>query len=439
MDEKINIRAKFAKYVSLNICGMVGMSLYILADTFFIAQAVGADGITALNLVLPLYSLIFAIGQMIGVGSAIRFSVEKAQKKKQPYAWFSNALLWTGILGVLFSVAGIFFAERIVALLGGDAAIVAVGAPYTRIFMCFSPFFMWNYVCNAFVRNDGRPTVAMCATLLSSLFNIVFDYILMYPCGLGMAGAALATACSPVVGIGICLSHLLSKRCTLRFAWTRPDFSRLVRACQVGVSAFVGEISSGVTTAVFNFLILGLAGNTGVAAYGVVANLSIVAVAMFNGIAQGTQPLISEFYGRGQHTSIHGVIRMGMGLSLAFALLIAAVTWGCTAPIISVFNKSGDPVLASYAMEGLRLYMLGFFFAGWNIIGSSIFSSMEQARAAFLTSVLRGFVMIILCALALAALLGMTGVWLAFPAAEALTLVVTLYCMRKMMTYKKQD
>ena len=431
MGEQKNIRGKFAKYVSLNVCGMVGISLYILADTFFIAQAVGADGITALNLVLPLYSLIFAVGQMIGVGSAIRFSVESAQGKDNRYPWFSNALIWAGIIGLLFSVTGICFAGHIVALLGGDASIVAVGAPYTRIFMSFAPFFMWNHVCNAFVRNDGRPMVAMAATLFSSLFNIVFDYVLMYPLGMGMAGAALATACSPIVGILICLTHLLSGRSRLHFSWIRPSVRRLVRGCQVGVSAFVGEISSGVTTAVFNFLILGLAGNTGVAAYGVVANLSLVAVAMFNGIAMGTQPLISDFYGRGEHPAIRRVIRMGMELSLVFALLIVVVIWSYTAPIIAVFNKSGDTQLAAYATEGLRLYMLGFFFAGWNILGSSIFSAMEQARAAFLTSVLRGFVMIVLCTLALAALFGMTGVWLAFPAAEALTLIVTLWYMKR--------
>ena len=125
------------------------------------------------------------------------------------------------------------------------------------------------------------------------------------------------------------------------------------------------------------------------------------------------------------------MIRMGMELSFVFALLIAVVIWSYTAPIIAVFNKSGDTQLTAYATEGLRLYMLGFFFAGWNILGSSIFSAMEQARAAFLTSVLRGFVMIVLCTLVLAALFGMTGVWLAFPAAEALTLIVTLWYMKR--------
>ena len=127
----------------------------------------------------------------------------------------------------------------------------------------------------------------MSATLFSSLFNIVFDYILMFPLGLSMEGAALATAFSPIIGIAICCIHFKSKKSTIRLKPVLPSFRRLLYCCQVGVSSFVGEISSGVITVVFNMLILSLAGNTGVAAYGVVANTSLVAVALFNGIAQG--------------------------------------------------------------------------------------------------------------------------------------------------------
>lgn len=146
----------FAKYVSQNILGMLGISVYILADTFFISMAEGADGITALNLVLPVYSLIFAVGAMIGVGSAIRFRILRARGDRSADTYFSNAVLWALILGAVFIAAGIAVPDRIVALLGGDDRIVAVGKDYTAIFMSFAPFFMWNHICNAFVRNDAR-------------------------------------------------------------------------------------------------------------------------------------------------------------------------------------------------------------------------------------------------------------------------------------------
>ena len=138
---------KFAKYVSQNMLGMVGMSVYILADTFFISQSVGANGITALNLVLPIYNLIFAIGAMIGVGSAIRFVIERHGNSSGTEGYFFHALVWAFLISLIFIFVGIFLPDKLIALLGGDSSIIAVGRDYTRIFMIFSPFFMWNHIC----------------------------------------------------------------------------------------------------------------------------------------------------------------------------------------------------------------------------------------------------------------------------------------------------
>ena len=132
---------------------------------------------------------------------------------------------------------------------------------------------MMNYVFSAFVRNDNAPTLAMIGTMMGSFSNVVLDYVFMFPMGMGLAGAALATAASPIVSILICSIHFFQKKNTVQFAKTRPSVRMLTASCQLGVPAFVGEFSSGVTTTLFNYLILGLAGNVGVAAYGVIANL----------------------------------------------------------------------------------------------------------------------------------------------------------------------
>jgi putative MATE family efflux protein len=426
----MNIGRQFAKYVSQNVLGMVGMSLYILADTFFISKAVGADGITALNIVLPVYNLIFAIGAMIGVGSAIRFAVGRGCKDVNCDKYFFNAIFFALIFGIIFAVAGISIPNQIVSLLGGDDMIVAVGAPYTRIFMAFAPFFMWNHICNAFMRNDGAPFTAMMATLLSSIFNIIFDYILMFPLGMGMNGAALATAISPLIGILICCTHFKSSKCTIKFKATAPSVKRLLRACQVGVSAFVGEISSGVITVAFNMIILRIAGNVGVAAYGVVANTALVAVSMCNGVAQGSQPLISEAYGISDGKTVKKLVAMGLGTVLAMTALIMIFVSAFARQIADIFNSRQIPELTEYAALGLRLYFVGFLFAGINIVGTAALSAVEAAKSAFVASVLRGFVAILIFAFTLPAFLGMSGVWLAFPAAELVTMAVTLTALR---------
>lgn len=430
--EKNMVEKKFIKYVSQNIFGMLGISAYILADTFFISRAGGAQGITALNLVLPIYSLIFAIGSMTGVGSATRFSILRARGRQDADEYFFNAVVFALAISVIFVLAGAFFSENIVSILGGDPEIVAAGSAYTRIFMVFAPFFMLNYIFNAFVRNDGNPSLAMIATLSGSMFNIVMDYIFMFPLKMGMAGAALATGLSPVVGVAICSMHLFSRKSSVRIYIVRPSVKKLLQSWQLGISAFIGEMASGVTTIVFNFLILGLAGNNGVAAYGIVANVAIVATAIFNGVAQGSQPLFSDFYGKSDRESLLKVRNMAVGTAAVLAVFIIAVTGLLAGRIVNIFNSDGNQQMAVYAMKGMRLYFIGFLFAGFNIVGAGYLSATESAGWAFATSILRGFAAIIICALLLSVTLGMTGIWLAFAAAELITAIVMSIAMKKL-------
>ena len=295
---------QFFKYVSQNIFGLLGTSCYILADTYFISQAAGADGVTLLNLCLPVYNFIFAVGSMVGLGAATRYAILKAQGDERCQRYFSNAIFCACVLSVPFLLVGIFAPGGLLRLMGGDAGIMALGIPYARIFLMFTPFFMCNYIVSSFVRNDGDPSLAMVATLSSSLFNVVFDYIFMFPMGLGLAGAALATAVSPIISISICSRHFFKKENGVEFVHRVPSVKLLGQSCQLGISGFVGEMSSGVTTTVFNFLLLGLAGNVAVAAYGVVANFALVATAIFNGVAQGAQPLVSECYGKSDKANL---------------------------------------------------------------------------------------------------------------------------------------
>ena len=175
---------------------------------------------------------------------------------------------------------------------------------------------MMNYAFTSFARNDNAPTIAMIGSILGSLFNIVFDYLFMFPMGLGLTGAALATVCSPLVTSLVCCVHYFGEKNHVRFKWKLPSARQLFSCCGLGVSAFVGEMSSAVTTVIFNTLILGMAGNVGVAAYGVVANLSLIAMAIFNGISQGVQPLISRYYGYGRQNDVRKLLRLGIGMAL---------------------------------------------------------------------------------------------------------------------------
>lgn len=419
------------QYIAPNILAMVGMSCYILADTFFIATSQGTNGITALNLALPIYGLIFAIGSMIGTGSAIRYTLAKATGQQEAKKYFSNALIWDAIVSVIFIAAGLFFPGQVMRVMGADAVIEAIGIPYIRIVLCFTPFFMMNYAFTAFVRNDNAPHIAMAATLLSSLFNIVFDYVFMFPLGMGMTGAALATAVSPIVSILICMVHYLSPKSNVSFHFMVPSVKMLISSCSLGVVAFVGEIASAVTTMVFNFVLLGLDGNTAVAAYGVIANTALVGTAIFNGVSQGLQPLASEAHARGEEHEKHQILVKSIVTGIALAIVLIAGVCFFASDITSAFNSEHSAQLAAYAIPGIRIYFIGFFAAGINIICAGFLSATDHAKESSIVAISRGIIAIIIFALVLPTFLGITGVWLAFPAAEAVTLLLAIFMTKR--------
>lgn len=421
---------QLGKYIVPNILAMVGISCYVLADTFFISLAEGADGITALNLVIPIYSIIYALGSMAGVGSATRYALAKSVDGEDTDEYFSNSIWFTLAMSAVFVLCGIFCPERILALLGADEGIAATGLDYTRIVLCFAPCFMLNYTFTSFVRNDSAPGVAMAATLISGVFNIAFDYIFMFPLGMGMAGAALATGISPMVSMGICLVHYLSRKNTVVFSRRRPSLRRFVSACGLGMASFVGELSSGITTMVFNFIMLGLGGNTAVAAYGVVANIALVGTALFNGVSTGLQPVASLAHGRGEREAERKIYRRSLEIALGIAVVIVAGALTFADTLVALFNSEGSAELATYAVTGMRLYFPGFLLAAVNIVKSGFCSAVDRGLESSVTALSRGIVCITLLAFLLSRALGITGVWLSFPAAEAVTWLISALLTR---------
>ena len=253
----------------------------------------------------------------------------------------------------------------------------------------------------------------------------------MFPMGMGMAGAALATGISPVVSICICMVHYLSKNNNIRFCFTPPSFKRLLLSCSLGLVAFVGEISNGIITIVFNFILLSLVGNIAVAAYGVIANSALVGVAMLNGVSQGLQPVASETYGKGNKKDLKKIYLYSLSVSMIIAgILVASVT--AFAPnIIAAFNNENSDILADYAVTGIRIYFIGFIPAAFNIIMAGFYSATGRGRESSLIAISRGIAAIIVFALILPKIFGIMGVWSSFFAAEMFTAILCIILMRK--------
>jgi Na+-driven multidrug efflux pump len=277
---------EFARYVTLSILGQLGISCYIIADTFFISKGLGANGLSALNLAIPIYNFIFGCGLMLGVGGATKFSILKGMKhSKETDEVYSNTLILTVVLSMVFVLIGVFGAEKLALLLGADEVTLEMTTTYLRWILIFAPAFMLNEVLHCFVRNDDAPNLVMFATLAGSFANIVFDYIFIFPMNMGILGAVLATGSAPVFSILIMLPHWLKKKNTFHFVNTGILWKNVSQITSLGFPSLLAQLSGGIVMIIFNMLILKLEGNVGVAAYGVVANISIVVTALYTGLA----------------------------------------------------------------------------------------------------------------------------------------------------------
>lgn len=429
---------EFLKYTVLNITGMIGLSCYILADTFFVSQGLGTAGLAALNLAIPIFSFIHGCGLMLGMGGATWYSIFRAQKSQDKCDQiFTHMLLTTLAAAGLFVFAGLFLSATLTRLLGADAETMRMTHTYLQVLLLFSPAFMLNDLLTCFVRNDGNPRLSMLSMLLGSLSNIVLDYLFIFPLHMGILGAVLATGAAPLTGISILSVHWIKKQNGFHIRKGRFHMKIILSGFKLGFSSLITEISSGFVIIVFNAIILGLTGNIGVAAYGVIANLSLVVVAIYTGVAQGMQPLASQAYGRGDKKYLCRLLQYGLISVLSLSVVIYIMLFSFAAPVVHVFNSEGNALLQQIAIPGLKLYFTAIPFAGINIVLTLFFTSTDRALPAQLISIARGFALIIPAAVILSAIAGMTGVWLAFPLAESVVFVLGIICLivnRKIIT-----
>lgn len=422
---------EFKRYVSLNVMGMLGLSCYILADTYFVAQAKGASGLAALNYSIPVYSIMYGIGLMLGIGGATRFSILRGKESgnqkegKNRDTSLSHAVIMGLMVSLCIWLISIFGSKALAGLLGAEGNTLPLTNNYITTIMWFSPFFILNNIFVAFVRNDGNPRLAMIAMLVSSFSNIVFDYIFMFPLEMGMFGAALATGSSPLVSILILSKHLRSKQCSFRLEKCKLSVSVMGNITAYGFSAFIAELASAVALITFNLVIVHLKGDIGVAAYGIVANIALVVTAIFTGVAQGIQPLISRFYGSGNTHELNQIIKKGILTVLISSVLIFIILMLGMQEIIALFDSDKNPVMQEMARQGMKLYFIGYFFAGTNILAAAILSATTKVKTAFSVSNLRSWIIFIPVILLMSKMFGMNGVWCSFPVTEFLVLLVS--------------
>lgn len=421
----------FFKYVFLNILGQIGYSCYTMADTFFVSADLGTKGLTALNLAFPMFCLMNGIGLMIGMGGGTCYSLARSRRETQrANQIFTNAAYLTFTASALFFFVGVFLSESLVRILGADDTMFALTNTYLKVMLLFAPAFFTNNLLQCFVRNDGNPALSMAAMITGSISNVILDYIFIFPLGMGIFGSIFATGLSPLISIIVLSPYFLKGKNHFHFI-RKFSLQRVSNIVSNGIPPLVTEVSSGVVMFLFNFIILRLNGNTGVAAFGIVSVISLVVIAIYTGLSQGIQPILSLNHGAGNKENVNTIRTHALTTALLLSVVLYSILFFGADPIALVFNSEKDMLLQALAIPGIRLYFLACPFIGFNLVTATYLISTEHPRPAQIISVSRGILVLIPMAFLLSAIFGLTGVWCSYPLTEASVAIMAFIIYRK--------
>lgn len=427
---------KLLRFVLPCIVMMIVTSVYTIVDGFFVSNYAGKNAFTALNLIYPVLMALGALGFMIGTGGSALVSFTIGEGKKEKANQIFTMLICTIVVaGAVLSAAVFVFIRPIACALGATEAIVDDCVLYGRILLASNVFFMMQNSYQSFLVTAERATFGLVISIASGIMNIILDYVLVCVLNLGIGGAAAATAGSQIVGALIPTVYFLRpNKSLLHFAKTRLDLQPLGKACSNGASEMMTNLSASVVGMLYNWQLINIAGEDGVAAYGVIMYIAFIFMAFFFGYAVGCGPLTGYHYGAGNHNELKNLLHKSLVLTSAAAILMTAASELLAMPLAKIF-VGYDKNLCQMTNRGMMIFSLSFLLCGYNIFGSAFFTGLNNGKISAFISFMRTLVFQVAAIFVLPALIGLDGIWSSVVAAEGLTLILTVFFL---ITQKKR-
>ena len=307
---------------------------------------------------------------------------------------------------------------------------------YILSILPFSWCFIIAYSFEILVKTDGYPKFATVAVTTGAVMNCILDYLFVFVFRWGVAGAGAATGLSQCALVFIYLSHFLSPKATIRFRKFRWDFGQILRSVKIGMSSCLTEFSAGITVFLFNHTILEYLGNDGIISYTIIAYVNTIVVMSLAGIAQGAQPMVSFYYGRGEKKKYMTLLKYGIVTSVGLGIAAYAASAAGADLLVSLFISRELTALREYSAGVFRIFALSFLIMGVNIQMGGFFTAVERPQPALAISLGRGVIIIAIALKLCTMVLGGEGIWLSQIVSEILCCVMTgffIYRYRKQM------
>ncbi len=424
--------SRLIRFTIPSIIMMIFTSIYGVVDGIFISNFAGKTAFAAVNLIFPPFMIMGAFGFMLGTGGTALVAKTLGEGDKVKANRIFSMIIYVMIgLGLLFSTITFIFVRPVAVFLGAEGQMIEDCVTYARALVPFIAFFMLQTSFQSFLIAAERPKMGLAVTVAAGVANMVLDALFVAIFEWGLVGAALATGISIMVGAVVPLIYFITKKNPLlhlgRFVF---DGKALLKACTNGISEMMSEISGSIVTMLYNFQLMRLAGEDGVAAYGVIGYVTFIFIGIFFGYSMGIAPVISYHYGAENHGELKNLFKKSLKLLCTSAVGVVIVAELLAKPLAMIF-VSYDAQLLEMTVRGMRIFYIAFIFAGVTIFGSGFFTALNNGLISAVISFLRTLVFECTAVLILPVFFGLDGVWGSIIVAEVIALAVTIAFFEK--------
>jgi putative MATE family efflux protein len=416
--------------------GMLAMALHSVIDAIYIGRGVGAIGVAAVAITFPLSMLIMAISGAIGIGGASVISINLgAGRLDRANLAFGNILLMILIVGIAGLFLGLTFLEQLLKLFAASETILPLSKEYLGIILYGTIFFSFSFAVNNIVRAEGNARVAMGTMIISSFLNIIFTPIFMFAMKLGMSGAAYGT----VTAQGLTSFYLIyyyganKSTLTINLKYIKLNIRMTKQILSIGASAFVRQGASSIMLIIANHMLVFYGGDMAIAVLGIIHRVMMFTLMPIMGIVQGMMPVVGFNYGAQKKLRVREAITLSMKLATLIATAGFLVVMFFPALLIKVFTD--DPVLIDMGRSALCIMFAMAFTVGIQMVTGGVFQALGKAREAFIMSMARQILFLIPMLFLLPPLIGLKGVWLSFPVADAFSFLLAIWLILRHKKY----
>lgn len=429
---------RLLRFTLPSIIMLIFTSIYGVVDGYFVSNFVGKTAFTAVNFIMPFLMILGSVGFMFGTGGGALIAKTMGEGDRERANRLFSLIIYTSIAcGVVLAALGILFLRPIAVALGAEGRMLQDSVAYGRIILLAIPAYILQFAFQCLFATAQKPKLGLYVTIAAGLTNVILDALFVAVFPWGLAGAAVATAVSQLVG-GLLPIVYFGRENTSLLRLTRPrlDGRALLKTCTNGSSELMSNISMSIVSMLYNVQLLKYAGEDGIAAYGVLMYVNLIFLAAFLGYSVGTAPVIAYHYGAQNHTELKSLLKKSMTILSAFAssMFVAALI---LAEPLSVLFVGYDRSLTEMTLHGFSIYAFSFLFAGFAIFGSSFFTALNDGLTSALISFLRTLVFQIASVLILPLFWQLDGIWVSMVAAECLAVFVTgLFLLGKRRKYR---